>query len=99
MVRMIARTHISMASRNPRIKLTLIELCGVMLGRPALEDVAFLDSHIPEIRIGDDRVGIVTIPGIGEMLEVVGYSEGEPPLGDVLTDHKRFIRKERTFSK
>jgi hypothetical protein len=47
------------------------------MGLPAL-----LDSYIVRINVGDDRVGIVSVPGIDEALEVIRDAEGEPPLGD-----------------
>ena len=46
----------------------------------------FSIDHIPEVGVGDDRIGSVTVPGIDETLEVVGDAEGEPPLGDFLPD-------------
>src|SRR5271157_1381965 len=46
-----------------------------------------LDFSIVQVKVGDDRIGSVTIPGIDDPLEMVGDAEGEPPLGDVLTDN------------
>ena len=57
-------------------------------GRSDQEDVALLHDHIPEIGIGDDGIGSITIPGIDDPLEVVGDAQGEPPLGNVLPDHE-----------
>ncbi len=51
MVRMIARTHISMASRNPRIKLTLIELCGRIL------QVGRQSPDHELVKVGDEGLG------------------------------------------
>ena len=57
-------------------------------GRTDQEDVGLLHDHIPEVGVGDDRIGSVTIPGIDEPLEVVADAEGEASLGDVLPDHE-----------
>src|SRR5271157_1125510 len=52
------------------------------------QDVALLHDHIPEIGVGDDRIGGVTIPAIDETLEVVTDAQGEASLGDSLPDHE-----------
>ncbi len=57
-------------------------------GRTDEEDVGLLDSHIVQVGVGDDGIGSIPIPGIDDPLEVVRDAEGEPPLGDGLTDHE-----------
>ena len=55
-------------------------------GRSDQEDVALLDSHIVQIRIGDDRIRSAPIPAIDETLEMIRDTQGEASLGDVLPD-------------
>ena len=50
------------------------------------EDVGLFDDDIPQVGVGDDRIGSFTVPGIDEALVVIADAQGEPPLGDVLTD-------------
>ena len=56
-------------------------------GRTNQQDVGLLHDHIPEIGVGDDRIGSIPIPGIDDPLEVVADAEGEAFLGDVLPNH------------
>jgi len=40
-----------------------------------------------QIGVGDDRIWIVTTPGIDETLEVVTDAQSEPPFGEILPDN------------
>ncbi len=48
------------------------------------QDVGLLHEDIPKIGVDDDRIGSFFVPRIDEALVVVGYTQGEPSLGDVL---------------
>ena len=57
-------------------------------GRTDQQDVGLLDSHIPQIGVGDDRVGGVLSQVSTNRLKWFGDAKGEPPLGDILPNHE-----------
>jgi hypothetical protein len=64
----------------------LDQICLAAAGRTDEQDVGLLDSYIVQVGICDDRIGTVTVPGVYEPLEVAGDAQGEPPLGEILSD-------------